>query len=136
MLPAAVDTEIRVSAGEITLTKQRDDTLSQFFFMLRSVVLGRDDDGDDVTSCLVDQIEDNARSPELSDNQRAIFDAMRTLAVHDVISKTKANKIAIRPRTTVHDAIRMLLVKRYLIEEGANYVIVDRGAGAVFDPTE
>jgi hypothetical protein len=135
MLPAAVDTEIRVSEGEITLTKQRDDTLSQFGFMLRSVVLGRDEDGDDVTSCTVDQVQENARSPELSDNQRAVFDVIRALAVHDVISKAKANKIDVRPRMTVYDAIKVLLVKRYLTEEGANYVINDRGAGAVFDPS-
>src|SRR5438270_9266970 len=59
-LPAGVDTEIRVTEQEITLTKQRDDVRSGFYFNLDVVTLGKDNDGDPVTTCVVVQIEENA----------------------------------------------------------------------------
>lgn len=59
-LRAAIDTEIELSRddfGLITakLTKQRDGaTGGEFAFTLRQVELGRDQDGDPVTTCLVE----------------------------------------------------------------------------------
>ncbi len=134
MLPASADTEIRVSAGEITLTKQRDDALSKFYFSLRPVVLGTDEDGDKVTSCLVHQVEENARSPELSEAQRLVFNAIQNNAVRGILGKAKARRVTTLPRSTVADSINALLEKRYLAEEESGYRVVDRGAGAVFDP--
>lgn len=59
-LRAAIDTEIALSRDDDTsqitaeVTKQRDGpTGGQFRFFLRRVVLGKDQDGDDVTTCVV-----------------------------------------------------------------------------------
>lgn len=60
-LRAAIDTEIALSRDDVTrqitaeVTKQRDGpTGGRFRFFLRRVVLGKDQDGDDVTTCVVD----------------------------------------------------------------------------------
>ncbi|MDO6478620.1 AAA family ATPase [Shimia thalassica] len=61
-LRAAVDTEIELTRDEIGLitaevTKQRDGpTGYKFAYSLRQVELGRDQDGDPVTTCLVDPV--------------------------------------------------------------------------------
>ncbi|MEM7529123.1 MAG: AAA family ATPase [Pseudomonadota bacterium] len=63
-LRAAVDTEIAVNRDDeiepiiATVTKQRDGpTGLKFHFRLKQVVLGQDQDGDDVTTCLVQEEE-------------------------------------------------------------------------------
>lgn len=58
-LRAAVDNEIQVTAdGEILSRKQRDQEPPEpLHFKLRSVVLGVDEDGDPVTSAVVDEAE-------------------------------------------------------------------------------
>lgn len=62
-LRAAVDTEIELTRdgiGVITaeVTKQRDGpTGYKFAYSLRQIELGRDQDGDPVTTCLVEQVE-------------------------------------------------------------------------------
>jgi hypothetical protein len=59
-LRAAVDTELRVTVGEdgwrtVETTKQRDMPADfERRFRLRVVELGRDQDGDAVTSCVVE----------------------------------------------------------------------------------
>ena len=133
-LPAAVDTEIRVSEGEIALTKQRDSGKSKFYFALKPFVLGTDEEGDQVTSCLVHQVEENARAPELSEAQMLVYQAILDAAERGAISKTKAKRVSPLPRSTAVDAIAALVDKRYLVEDGGNYRLVDRGASAVFDP--
>lgn len=133
-LPAAVDTEIRVSDSEITLTKQRDSGKSKFYFALRPLVLGTDEEGDQVTSCLVHQVEENARAPELSEAQMLVYQAILDAAERGSIAKMKAKRVTNLPRSTVVDAIAALVEKRYLVEDGGNYRLVDRGASAVFDP--
>lgn len=61
-LRAAVDTEIELTRDEIgvitaEVTKQRDGpTGYKFAYSLRQIELGRDQDGDPVTTCLVEQI--------------------------------------------------------------------------------
>ncbi len=63
-LRAAVDTEIELTRDEIgvitaEVTKQRDGpTGYKFNYSLRQIELGRDQDGDPVTTCLVDPIND------------------------------------------------------------------------------
>lgn len=58
-LRAAVDNEIQVTAnGEIISQKQRDqEPPKPLYFKLRSVVLGVDEDGDEVTSAVVDEAD-------------------------------------------------------------------------------
>ena len=134
-LPAGVDTEIRVTDQEIALTKQRDDVRGKFFFKLDVVTLGRDSDGDDVTTCTVTQIEDNALSPELTRPQRELLDALlkaRGDGGH-------AAKTDMRDCTPGMDAgerrelVRILERKQYLRPEGAGWLLCERGPMAVFD---
>lgn len=62
-LRAAIDTEIELSRDDFglvtaNLTKQRDGATGlEFTFTLRQVELGRDQDGDPVTTCLVEPAE-------------------------------------------------------------------------------
>lgn len=54
-LRAAVDTEIEIEPGVIRVTKQRNiDANVQFDFRLVKTTLGLDEDGDEVTTCLVE----------------------------------------------------------------------------------
>lgn len=63
-LRAAIDTEIELSRDETGIisaevTKQRDGpTGYRFDYTLRQVELGHDQDGDAVTTCIVEQVED------------------------------------------------------------------------------
>jgi hypothetical protein len=64
-LICAVDTEIQVTRDETTkistaaVTKQRDGIIgSKFNFHLRQIELGRDQDGDPVTTCVIERDED------------------------------------------------------------------------------
>lgn len=83
-LRAAVDNEIQVTAdGEILSRKQRDQEPPEpLHFKLRSVVLGVDEDGDPVTSAVVDEAEPpkKERKPLTGKNEvamQALQDAMR-----------------------------------------------------------
>ena len=66
-LRAACDTEMEVIRAEqeraLTVTKQKDGEEGQDFgFKLLTVVLGEDDDGDDITSCVVEHTEGTAKA--------------------------------------------------------------------------
>jgi RecA-family ATPase len=55
----AIDTSIRIKDYEITTMKQRDGEFGKSTsFSLRRVDLGEDEDGDPVTSCVVDYVRD------------------------------------------------------------------------------
>jgi hypothetical protein len=130
-----VDTEIRVTDQEIALTKQRDDVRGKFFFKLDVVTLGRDSDGDDVTTCTVAQIEDNALSPELTQPQREALDALlKARGDGNHVSKTD-----LRDCTPALDAagrrelVRVLERKQYLRAEGVGWVLCERGPMQIFD---
>jgi hypothetical protein len=64
LLPAAVDTEQEIAklgdtgTSSYTVTRQRDGMAgAKFYFELPQVVLGEDEDGDRVTTCVVKQVE-------------------------------------------------------------------------------
>lgn len=58
-MKAAVDTEIMVSGRRIVPTKQRDmEIVPAVGFKLQTVVLGTDEDGDAITSCVIEQASD------------------------------------------------------------------------------
>jgi hypothetical protein len=134
-LPAGVDTEIRVTDQEISLTKQRDDVRGKFFFKLDVVTLGRDSDGDDVTTCTVSQIEDNALSPELTQPQRDLLEAL----IKACGDGGHATKTDLRDCTPGMDAalrrelVRVLERKQYLRVEGAGWFLCERGPMQIFD---
>jgi Bifunctional DNA primase/polymerase, N-terminal/AAA domain len=134
-LPAGVDTEIRVTQDEIALTKQRDDVRGKFFFKLDVVKLGRDNDGDDVTTCTISQVEDGALSPELSGPQRALLDALIALRGDGGhVSKTDMRDATPDADATLRrEMIRVLERKQYLRVEGVGWVICERGPAQIFD---
>jgi hypothetical protein len=73
LLKAAVDSAVEISRPEASkqsvalVTKQRDeDTGASFGFKLQMVEVGYDEDGDPVTSCVVQAIEGQAAVPQAS----------------------------------------------------------------------
>jgi hypothetical protein len=67
-IPAAVDCELEITAlahnRQAEITKLRDgETGAIFPFMLRQVVLGTDEDGEPITSCVVDHLPTEAERP-------------------------------------------------------------------------
>jgi hypothetical protein len=87
LLRCAVDTEIEVTRevatgiSTATVTKQRDGaTEGQIAFRLRQVKLGKDQDGEPVTSCVVEPVSGpikNTRQGKLSGAARVGFDQLR-----------------------------------------------------------
>lgn len=105
-LRAAVDTEIELSRDEtglITalLTKQRDGpTGIKFEYRLRQVELGRDQDGDPVTTCVVDPVEGGgAGRGRLSESQRRALDILANLieAAGEVVRKPHMPGVPVVP---------------------------------------
>lgn len=83
-LRAAVDTEINVtSEGEIVCKKQRDMAYAEpLHFSLRTVTLGQDEDGEPVTSAVVEASDPpkKERKPLTGKNEvamQALYDALR-----------------------------------------------------------
>lgn len=82
-LKAACDTEIQLTAKrEILCNKQRDLQMgSALHFDLRTVALGTDEDGDTVTSCVVDSSDAPPRGPKHLNGKKQV--AMS--ALHDAV---------------------------------------------------
>jgi hypothetical protein len=76
-LLGAVDTEIEVSKGLLTLTKARDmsDRLA-IGFTLKPVRIGQDTDGDDITSCYVEIRQKGDFDVPLSAGAQQVLDAL------------------------------------------------------------
>jgi hypothetical protein len=75
LLRAATDTEIEIRDGQIAVTKQRDlDGSWSSVFELDVVELGRDSDGDPVTSCVISLgIDDTGAEPAVTEAQLALI---------------------------------------------------------------
>lgn len=136
-LPAGVDTEIRISEDEIALTKQRDDAkTSEYFRLKKGVKVGVDTDGDPVTTCLVEQVEKNPLSSELTASQQTFLDALLRMRGDN----GKVNQADIRACTpegmTTKERTKIIAElerKRYLVAEGNKWVLAERGPMAMFD---
>lgn len=93
-LRAAADVEIQVSsttkARGAKVTKQKDgEDGKQFGFQLHTVLLGEDDDGEDITSCVVEHLADAApdadkQKPKASKVEARILDQLATYLSGDV----------------------------------------------------
>lgn len=135
-LPAGVDTEIRVTESEIATTKQRDDVRGKLNFKLNVVKLGVDNDGDPVTTCVVQQVEDNELDPALSRSQQEAWDALRRNKKDgDFVSKTDVNDAMPEgmPPAKKREIAAALEKKMYLRPEGKGWVIAERGPMGIFD---
>lgn len=81
-LLGALDTEIEVDGGQIIARKQRDIELGEpTGFRLVPMVIGQDQDGDDLTSCVVDAHTAPAVQglPKLAGNARRGFEVLCSL---------------------------------------------------------
>jgi hypothetical protein len=124
LLRAATDTEIEISDGVFEVTKQRDlpKSWSSAFF-LDVVELGRDADGDPITSCTVRLIEkDEGFAGDLNLKEAAVYRAISELGafaegpaegvglndVEDFLARS-ADKLS---REVVRHALRSLSAKR------------------------
>lgn len=81
---AASDCVLRVSDGLASVEKVRDGVAGeQFPFVLERIVLGKDSDGDDVSTCLLNEVSEHSPADRskvgLGKNQRPILDALRQL---------------------------------------------------------
>ena len=82
-LQAAVDTEIALKADNglviVNQTKQRDyQKCDKLYFLLKSVELGNDSDGDPVTSCVVQYTSKTDRPVKLSQAKQIMLDGLKT----------------------------------------------------------
>lgn len=86
-LRAAVDTELHLTRDndviEAKATKQRDMQGGRVFtYELREVVLGQDQDGDDVTTCVVEPCAPAVKTPQLSGNETIAMQALDDAIAH------------------------------------------------------
>jgi hypothetical protein len=80
LLRAATDTEIEIGDGQIAVTKQRDlDKSFMSAFRLDVVELGRDGDGEPVTSCTVELAPRLAATAPLTPTEQVVFEALQVL---------------------------------------------------------
>jgi len=82
-LLGAIDTELEVDHGCVVASKQRDVELSEpIGFRLKAVVVGLDEDGDGMTSCVVEASDDVSQgkpSGKISGNAKRGFDVLCAL---------------------------------------------------------
>ena len=108
----------------------------KFSFKLSVVKIGRDTDGDEVTTCVVEHIEDNALNPELSGPQRELLDALVKLrGATGTVSKTEVSDCMPKGATPAQKRalIAALETKMYLRPEGKGWTIAERGPLSIFD---
>lgn len=81
LLRAATDTEIEIADNEIAVTKQRDlDGNFRRAFVLETVTLGKDEDGDPITSCIVRLVSQNEKPQgRLTEGEEEVLAALRNL---------------------------------------------------------
>jgi hypothetical protein len=135
-LPAGIDTEIRVDQQEIALTKQRDDVRSKAGFRLTVTKVGTDSDGDPVTTCVVEHIEENALDPKLTGPEHEYLDKLVALRGEGgFVSQTDVKDCA--PEDMPPAKRRVMLAhlekKLYLRAEGKGWIICERGPASMFD---
>lgn len=103
-LKAGVDSVVLVEAGvtkKASLTKQKDGETGQpVLFNIRPITLGEDEDGEPVTSCVVEPTNvDMNRSADpklkalakLNDRQRIVLERIRDALEHDGVLPTQAS---------------------------------------------
>ena len=138
-IEAGLDTVIRVSNGCIENTKQRDYGNSKVHFQLSPLQLGTDQDGECITSCVVERVENVL---ELKDEEQQILDVIRKLAGDTgaverrlVANALRQDGIANGDRKKISRIYSNLEKKDYIRIDGDSKTIelLERGASAIFD---
>jgi hypothetical protein len=105
LLRAAVDTEIQVTRdaangiSTATVTKQRDGpTAGEVAFRLQPVLLGTDQDGEEVTSCIIEPLNQPQatrprRQHRLSNKQKIALDILRKALAEVGVAAPPSNHI-------------------------------------------
>lgn len=103
-LRAATDTEIEIDVGSLTMTKQRDGGKAEALkFRLDVLEVGRREDGQAITSCVVEWLAVNEFSDEVSPLAEQMFDVLEKLIAakrdeieedEDIPENEKPDKIA------------------------------------------
>ncbi|MDH5579522.1 MAG: helicase RepA family protein, partial [Betaproteobacteria bacterium] len=130
-LLGAIDTQIEIDEKQIKVSKQRDGALAEpMGFALQSMVVDVDEDGDDITSCVVvpDTIHDNTDGlPRLTGNARHGFDLLCDMAPDNVPVDVREWREACgeafldgkKVSQRFYDMLRVLRTKGYvLVEKG------------------
>lgn len=128
-MDAAMDTVINVDGQKIAAKKQRDDAKGSLYYRLRPVVLGVDADGDNVSTCVVEQVLDNPLDPTLTTPQEELYEAIKAKADDaERVTRTQVNDAGKGiDAATRRELVDALVRKGYLVEDGNKYLI---GAGA------
>lgn len=126
-LLGALDTEIEVDNGQVVSRKQRDIELGEpIGFKLVPMVVGQDQDGDDLTSCTVDAHAAPAVSglPRLAGNARRAFEVLCSLRPdNSPVTAREWQDNCLEFLGTKGVSQRFYDVKRNLLAKG--YIVVD-----------
>lgn len=126
-LLGAIDTELEVDGGMLVAKKQRDvETGEPIGFVLKPVLVGMDEDGDEVTSCVVEPgAVGVAAKPtgRLRENNKRGFEALCDLAPDNSPVPLEKWQAACGAFITKDLSKRFYDIKRVLVKNG--YVVVD-----------
>jgi hypothetical protein len=134
-IPADVDTNIRVTRDNISAVKQRDDQLSGHEFLLREVALGVDQDGEPVTTMVVEHLSENPKSGKLTRTQADLM--AKLVQRHGDGGKISATDITDAcpdemPAEQKRKLRAKLVLKEFLIEEDGKFIIHATGPAPQF----
>lgn len=126
-LLGALDTEIEIDSGQVIARKQRDIELGEpVGFKLVPMVIGQDQDGDDLTSCVVDAHAAPAAQglPRLAGNARRGFEVLCSLRPDNAPITSREwqdNCVEFLGQKAIaqrfYDIKRQLLAKGYIVVE-------------------
>ena len=137
-LRAATDTEIELTPGTITVTKQRDlDKKWTADFRLDVVELGRDTDGDPITSCTVTLVQDGVATAEAA-QERQIDHAVALLrAVHaePKASQRRLVEMTGQARSKVQRGLDQLKKERLIVSLLGSWELTSKGEKALGNTT-
>lgn len=129
-LQAAIDTELEIDSGQILSRKQRDVEIAPpIGFILIPLVVGLDEDGDEVTSCVVSPISTVAvPAARLTGNAKRGYEALCAIAkdnhpVSPTDWRTACEEfLGARPRQGFYDLKKALLRKSVVVENAQGMI--------------
>ena len=128
-LLGALDTEIEVDAGHVSVRKQRDMEVAEpIGFKLTPMVVGMDEDGDETTSCTVEQTKVGTGGPgglpRLTGNAKRGFEILCDLRPTNApVTAAEWKDKCVEFMGTKNMAQRFYDIKRILAAKG--YIVVD-----------
>jgi hypothetical protein len=141
-ITAGLDVEIRVSEGLIEAPKQRDAEKNKLGFKLEVVNLGKDQDGDRITSCAV--VPGPVRNElDLNSTQQAVLsiiiakaDSKGSAARQGVLDACRQAGLVSEEKKggyKFRDTLKQLAKKERITFDDQEITLLERGANEVFD---